>query len=360
MEAYSPKAFEKDLTMATQQPVKVSILATPDTLPSTLFGLHDVLSSVGVGWEVFISGENASPRFDVKIVAVTNEPFICKGAGGRVLVTPDASTEETEDTDIALLASFVPNDAISLRDHDQRELDWLLHLRDRGTILASLCTSTSLFAEAGLLNGLEATTFWAYRDLVRIRYPNVKWRVDKNLCIAGDNDEILTAGGSTVWQELALYLIARFCGLEQARNASKLWLISDRDISQAPYSTIPQCVPHDDSIINQSQAWVAENYTSPNPIAGMIQQTGLPSTTFSRRFKRATGDGPMDYVHRLRIEKAKKMLEVSNEVIEHIGFEVGYEDPASFRRVFKRKVGLTPSIYRRRFGQNSFERFNLT
>jgi transcriptional regulator GlxA family with amidase domain len=345
--------------MSIQQPIKVSILATPDTLPSTLFGLHDVLSSVGVGWETFITGENAAPRFDVKIVAVTNTPFVCKGCGGRVLISPDASVEEVMDTDIALLASFVPNDVVSLREHDERELDWLLQLRDRGSILASMCTSTALFAEVGLLNGLEATTFPAYRELVRIRYPQVEWRIDQNLCIVGEDDQIITAGGSTIWQELALYLVARFCGLEQARNASKLWLIPDRDMSQASFSTKPQSVAHDDSIINQCQAWAAENYTNPNPITDMIRQAGLPSTTFSRRFKRATGDGAMDYIHRLRIEKAKKMLETSHEVIEQIGFEVGYEDPASFRRVFKRKVGLTPSIYRRRFGHSNFERFGL-
>ena len=91
----------------------------------------------------------------------------------------------------------------------------------------------------------------------------------------------------------------------------------------------------------------------------MVGHSGLAPTTFARRFKKATGFGPMEYVHRVRVEEAKKKLESGNEVVENIGFDVGYEDPASFRRVFKRKVGLTPSGYRRRFGRSRFERFDL-
>jgi transcriptional regulator GlxA family with amidase domain len=65
----------------------------------------------------------------------------------------------------------------------------------------------------------------------------------------------------------------------------------------------------------------------------------------------------MDYVHALRVEEAKEMLEMTDEVVDRIGRDVGYEDPASFRRIFKRKAGLTPSTYRRNFGRSRFERY---
>ena len=92
--------------MPPQQPIKISILGTPDTSPSTLFGLFDVLSSVGVGWETFVSDELPAPRFDVQIVAVEDKPFTCMGAGGGALITPNASIEQTVDADVAILAGL--------------------------------------------------------------------------------------------------------------------------------------------------------------------------------------------------------------------------------------------------------------
>ena len=338
--------------MPKKQPIKISLLATPETTASTLFGLYDVLSSVGIAWETFITGVPTEPKFDVSIVSTSGKPFSC---GSNVLVTPHTSTEDVEDADIALIASWVPNDSISIRDYDQRELEWLFRLKDRGTTLASMCTSTILMAESGVLDGREATTFWAYRDLVRVRYPRVQWRIDRTLCVSGDNDQIVTAGSATVWQDLALYLIARYCGVEQAANTAKLWVIPDRGASQSAYAVKSISIPHDDSVIYGCQLWIAENYSTSNPIAEMVNYAGIPASTFARRFKNATGDKPMDYVHMLRIEKAKEMLETGQDTVDQIGSVSGYDDPASFRRIFKRKVGLTPSVYRRRFTHRRYD-----
>jgi transcriptional regulator GlxA family with amidase domain len=171
--------------------------------------------------------------------------------------------------------------------------------------------------------------------------------------------QIVTSGGATAWQDLALYLITRFCGVEHAANTAKFWLLQTREASQAPFSVMPRGVPHDDGVVSECLLWIAGHYEHPNPIAAMIEQSSLPRTTFSRRFKHATGYRPMDYVHTLRTEEAKQMLEISVDAVDKIGRRVGYEDPASFRRIFKRKVGLTPSIYRRKFSRKHFERYNL-
>lgn len=81
----------------------------------------------------------------------------------------------------------------------------------------------------------------------------------------------------------------------------------------------------------------------------MVSRAGLPDRTFKRRFKTATGYAPVDYVQALRIEEAKQLLETTGAPIDHIAHTVGYEDPAFFRRLFKRRTGVTPARYRQRF-----------
>jgi transcriptional regulator GlxA family with amidase domain len=340
--------------MSKRRPITLSILATPDTTPSHLFGLFDVLSSVGLGWESFVAGKPGDPMFDVRIVAATRDPI---SYAGNVLVSPHLSVKEAKDTDIALVASFATPPLFSQRQQNERELDWLISQQHRGATMVSSCAGAIMLAHTGILDGLEATSHWGYFEMLRSEYPEVRWRIEKNLCISGNNDQIVTSGGATAWQELVLYLITRFCGVEHAVHSAKLWLIPCREENQAPFATMSQIIQHDDGVVKICQEWIAYHYDNPNPITAMVKLSELPPTTFARRFKRATGYRPMDYVHILRVEEAKQMLEMSGNAVDQIGREVGYEDPASFRRIFKRTAGLTPSIYRRRFGRGRFEQY---
>ena len=108
-------------------------------------------------------------------------------------------------------------------------------------------------------------------------------------------------------------------------------------------------VQHTDAVIADCQAWIAEHYACENPVASMTARSGLKSRTFARRFRVATGNQPMDYVQAMRIEEAKQLLEANYANVEEIGHLVGYEDPTFFRRLFKRRVGMTPAAYRRKF-----------
>ena len=95
--------------------------------------------------------------------------------------------------------------------------------------------------------------------------------------------------------------------------------------------------------------WLADNYACHAPVAKMAAQSGLPERSLARRFRKATGYSPLDYVHALRLEEAKQLLERSELSVDAIGEEVGYEEASFFRRLFRRKVGMSPAAYRRRF-----------
>ena len=106
---------------------------------------------------------------------------------------------------------------------------------------------------------------------------------------------------------------------------------------------------HDDAAVADCQSWIAENYAVANPVSRMVARSGLPERTFKRRFRAATGYAPVEYAQALRLEEAKQYLETTDLPIDDIGAAVGYGDPASFRRLFKRRAGLTPARYRQRF-----------
>jgi transcriptional regulator GlxA family with amidase domain len=172
-----------------------------------LFGLYDVLNSVGVGWETHVAGTPGESLFDVQIVAASREPFQC--ASG-VPVTPQADMEEAGDTDVAIVPGLVTSVRTPPIYRDERELSWLSRQQARGAIVASACTGAIILAESEMLDGWEATTHWAWGDLFRVHYPKVKLRLEKNLCASEPNNQIVTSGGATAWHELALHLI---CGL---------------------------------------------------------------------------------------------------------------------------------------------------
>jgi transcriptional regulator GlxA family with amidase domain len=110
-----------------------------------------------------------------------------------------------------------------------------------------------------------------------------------------------------------------------------------------------QNVRHEDVVIREQQAWIGDNYDRANIVAELVRRSGLPERSFARRFKAATGYTPIAYVQALRIEEAKQNLERTRVAVEDIAREVGYEDVAHFRRLFRRLTGMPPGSYRRQF-----------
>jgi transcriptional regulator GlxA family with amidase domain len=206
-------------------------------------------------------------------------------------------------------------------------------------------------AEAGLLDGETVTTHWAASDLIARYYPTIRLAPQRILTAAGDGDRILTAGGTSAWSDLALYLIARFSSGTEAVRTAKIFLLGDHSEGQLPFAGARKAQSHDDAIVAEAQVWIADHYHSAKPVAFMITRSGLAPRTFLRRFKTATGYTPTEYVQTLRIEEAKQLLETGTLSVEAIGFEVGYEDPNFFRRLFKRMTGVTPARYRLRFSR---------
>ncbi len=165
----------------------------------------------------------------------------------------------------------------------------------------------------------------------------------------GDREQFVSSGASTSWHDMALYLIARYVGATAAQTAAKFFALEWHADGLGPCVVFEAPADHGDAVAGAAQNWLADNFSVGNPVEQMFTRSGLPARTFARRFSNATGYTPIAYVQRLRIEEAKRRLERTDAPIDEIGWNVGYEEPAFFRRLFKRIVGVTPGTYRKKF-----------
>lgn len=302
------------------------------------FGLHEVLGDPG------INDEALSRSVQPKLVVARPGPY--RSSTG-LTVMPDGGLDG-DCADVVIVCDIHLGRDETPEGRWSEEIAWVRRHLDRGSLVCATCSGAVLLAEAGLLEGAEAASHWSLADLFRDRYPGVRFRPERILCDSGHGGRLVTTGGASSWQDLALYLIGRFCGAEEAARVARLFLLGDRGYGQLPFASMARPRQHADAIVGRVQAWLVDNYATANPVSAMVERSGLPERSFKRRFSAATGYAPVEYVQALRIEEAKQMLETENLGIEDIAEAVGYTDPTFFRRLFRRRAGVTPAQYRQR------------
>lgn len=318
-------------------PLRVAILSLPESGTMAAFGLHEVLGSAG--GEVSSNARAIRPT----LVARRTRPFV---ASSGLRVTPQEDLA-ARGADVLIVCDIHLSSGESPAGRWKQEIDWVRRHLDRGALVCATCSGAVLLAEAGLLDGADAASHWTLADLFRDRYPQVRFRPERILCDSGYGGQLVTTGGASAWQDLALWLIARFCGAQEAARIARLFLLGDRGHGQLPFASMARPRQHNDAVIARVQTWLVKRFTESNPVAAMVARSGLRERSFKRRFSAATGYSPVEYVQALRIEAAKQLLDSGDAGIEDVAAAVGYEDPTFFRRLFKRRVGVSPAQYRR-------------
>jgi transcriptional regulator GlxA family with amidase domain len=301
----------------------LGILAYPGAQTSAVLGLRDLLTAAGR-----FQPDGGPPAMEVLILDGTAGAPALERKLSTLVLPPSLGQDLPDDPCGALRA-------------------WILDRHRDGALLCSVCAGGFLLAETGLLAGRPATTHWAAKARFAARYPDVLLDTDRLLI---DDGDLVTAGGLMAWIDLGLLLVGRYLGPGAVLATARLFLVDPGGREQRFYSTFAPVLDHGDQAILRAQRWLHRHAAEAVDVPAMAAAAHLGERTFLRRFQRAAGLRPTEYLQHLRVGRARDLLERSDLAVDEIAWQVGYRDSGAFRKTFLRLMGLTPAEYRRRFG----------
>ncbi|WP_372966050.1 GlxA family transcriptional regulator [Marinobacter sp.] len=327
----------------------VTIIGFTGALASAITGVIDLFRMAGVTW-ARVHGEPPHPLFRTRLLTESGD--VCRCINGLTIGADGSWLEQASpgEDDLLIIPTIGAPIEQVLADNPGL-VNWLRQFKNAGgdqVRVASNCTGAFLLAEAGILDGRQATTHWGFSNQFRQRFPAVDLQPEKLVTVDG---HVACAGGGMAWWDLGIYLVERHAGAQVARELAKAFVIDAGRSSQAPYSALQARRYHSDAEILKLQDWLDAHYHHTVSLEHLAQLSGLTERSLIRRFKAATGDTPTGYLQVLRIEAARQHLENSRIAIEAVTRLVGYEDVSSFSRLFRKHTGLAPGAYRSRFGR---------
>ena len=327
--------------MQNKKPATIAIYGFDHALASAITGAVDLFAQAGVTWQK-IHHALPSPVFSVQLLSSTGAPVRCVN---NITLHTDGRLDARHPPDVLLIPTIGGN--IEQVINQQKSLMPVLRtFHEQGVDIAANCTGVFLLAAAGILDGKSATTHWGFANEFKARFPQVNLNSDK---LHTYEENVFCAGGGMAWFDLALLLIERYAGADVARQTAKAHVLDLPRINQSLYAGSRREQAHQDEIIKQAQRYMADNIKLKLSVDGLAARVNLTSRTFNRRFKAATGQTPGHYLQSLRIDHARKLLENQKWTIEQILSQVGYDDPSTFSRLFKKRTGYSPSLYRTKF-----------
>jgi transcriptional regulator GlxA family with amidase domain len=318
--------------------VHISILVLRNAVLASIMDAAYVFEKVNE----LLKESGKSPLFEIQLVGFTED---VKFNSGKYIIKPDVVFESVKKTDLIIIPSFAGyvNSAVYL---NKDCCMWITDSYKNGAEVASLCTGTFLLAFSGLLNGKQCTTHWAYANEFRYFYPGVTLVDEK---IITDQDGLYSSAGSNAYWNLLIHLVEKFTNREIAISAAKYFVIDLDKNNQSAFIIFQGLKDHDDETVLKAQKFIEQNYAEKLTVDELADKFHVTKRTFERRFKKATRNTVAEYIQRVKMEAAKKQLEIGRKAINEIMYNVGYSDIQAFRKVFKRITGMTPVDYRNKY-----------
>jgi transcriptional regulator GlxA family with amidase domain len=246
------------------------------------------------------------------------------------------------------LALIVGSPDIEKALQDSPEIvEWVESAAPRINRLAALCTGSFFLAEGGALNGRRATTHWNFAERLRKRYPKVKVDADAIFIREGN---IWTSAGVTAAMDLALAIVEEDFGREIALEVARdLVIYLKRPGGQSQFSVHLSSQMTTNPTIRELQNWIMQHLDDDLNITKLAARLAMSERNFARVFHRETTESPADFIERARFEVARRLLEENKSPLKVIALKTGFRTEEKMRRVFQKRIGVTPKVYRERF-----------
>jgi transcriptional regulator GlxA family with amidase domain len=320
----------------------VAITAPTDCASINTAGLMDALRKTDRAWRM-TRNPNAEEIFEVHLVGLDDRPIACRDG---VVMHPQVAAVELDPPDLVVVPGLDDDLELSFQ-RNRTWVPWIAKWHAAGSRVATSCTGAFLAADAGVLDGKEATTHWIAADAFRRRFPRVLLRPERMIVDAGD---VISSGGATTFLTLVIYLTERYGSHDRAVLAAKVMLVDGERRSQLPYVAFGPSRDHADQLIHKVQSFMEAHLAGTVSVEELAAHASVSTRTLNRRFKTATGQTPRGYLQRIRIQAAKQLLETTTDPVDHLRARVGYGDPTAFRRAFTQATGLGPRQYRHKYG----------
>jgi transcriptional regulator GlxA family with amidase domain len=282
------------------------------------------------------------PTWSVTMVGASSQ--VRTGAG--LVVTPEPF-EAAEAADLLVVPALAGSSPEALIDHVGGDVSLpvrtlIARTRERGTTIATACAGTFFLAEAGILDGVRATTTWWLSPSFRARYPRVD--LDHSQMVV-TSEGITTAGAAFGHVDLALAIVR--ASSPTLADLVARYLVVDERPSQAAY-TIPSALAQSDPTVAAFERWIRKHLAESISLPDAAEAIGVSERTLQRCVQRTIGTSPIRFVQDLRVERAAHLLRTTDLSLETISRKVGYEHPNTLRVLLRDRTGKTTSALRNR------------
>ena len=329
------------------KPFKVIIVGFDGVLGSVLAGALDLFSFTGVSWQRFLD-EEVEPRFSVQIASLGGADIRCSN---RLIMRAHCDIQEVTECDLLLIPTIGDSiDKVLSQNSDL--IPHIKRLANTKADIASNCSGAFFLAKAGLLDGKVATTHWGYASKFKADFPLVDLQENQFVTQSkNQSGNIFCAAGGSAFYDLGLLLIERYCGREISTQVAKTQIIDSKRGNQNSYTNVTLHKPHSDQLVKQVQEFIEENFRQAMQVSNLAAMVNITPRTLNRRFQSCVAMRPIEYIQAVRIEQAKRLLELGDVTIKSLAEQVGYDDISSFTRLFKRATELTPKEYQDKFSR---------